>query len=288
MSVGVPLKLPCCLECVLDGTGVTSGEIRDDHHVLDKPGRDAEGLGKLSHYRVAVVEIGADHHMGVVKLARYQPAVVPQLSQPLWRGEANTWQGLSQARYVTHLHERGPSLLAFESELEGTYADVGHHPCSPLGHFHYLTRRRPVRRLTRDRSSAASGRAGSAGGTRVPAARAVIAGLVPVEPVTVRPVTVRSGAGRSAAVTSGCPERGARGAAGVLAAARRAVAGLAGAGVGCLGAVRGGGLGPGGRGDGGERAGGDPVLGGFAVEQVEVGRGAELLEYYRDFMILIS
>jgi hypothetical protein len=32
--------------------------------------------------------------------------VVPPLSQPLWRGAANTRQGLGQACYVTNLHDR--------------------------------------------------------------------------------------------------------------------------------------------------------------------------------------
>jgi hypothetical protein len=104
--------LACCLECIFDGAGVASGEISDDHHVLEIPGRDAEGLGKLPQHRVAVVEIGADHHMRVVKLARDQPAVVPPLSQPPWRGAADARQGPGQACYVTHLHECGPSCFS--------------------------------------------------------------------------------------------------------------------------------------------------------------------------------
>jgi hypothetical protein len=112
LSAGASLKLPRCLECIFDGTSVASGEISDDHHVLDVPGRDAEGLGKLPQHGVAVVEVGANHQMRVVKLARYQPAVVPPLSQPLWCGEADTRQGLGQACYVTHVHERGPSCFA--------------------------------------------------------------------------------------------------------------------------------------------------------------------------------
>jgi hypothetical protein len=34
--------------------------------------------------------------------------VVPPLSQPRWRGAADTRQGLGQPGHVTHLHERGP------------------------------------------------------------------------------------------------------------------------------------------------------------------------------------
>jgi hypothetical protein len=108
LLVGAPLKLPRCLECILDGASVASGQISDNHHVFEVPGRDAEGPGKLPQHRVAVVEIGANHQMRVVKLPRYQPAVVPPLSQPLSRGAADTRQGLGQACHVTHLHERGP------------------------------------------------------------------------------------------------------------------------------------------------------------------------------------
>jgi predicted kinase len=70
--------------------------------------RRAEGIGKLPQQRVAVVEIGADHHMRVVKLPRHQPAVVPPLAHPLWRGVTDASQGLDDACYVTHLHEGGP------------------------------------------------------------------------------------------------------------------------------------------------------------------------------------
>jgi hypothetical protein len=77
------------------------------HHVLDEPGRGAKGLGKLPQQRVAVVEIGANHHMRVVKLPRYQPAVVPPLTQPVGRGEADTCQARGEPCHVIHLHERG-------------------------------------------------------------------------------------------------------------------------------------------------------------------------------------
>ena len=81
-----------------------AGEVSDNHHVLDVPGRDAEGSGKLPQYRVAVVEVGTDHQMHVVKLAGDQPAVVPPLGQPLRRGIAHTRQGLGQAGYIVDVH----------------------------------------------------------------------------------------------------------------------------------------------------------------------------------------
>jgi hypothetical protein len=77
--------VPRCLECILDGTSVASGEIGDDHHVLDVPGRHAEGSGELPEDRGAVVEVGSDHHMGVVKLAGDEPAVVPPLCKTVRR-----------------------------------------------------------------------------------------------------------------------------------------------------------------------------------------------------------
>jgi hypothetical protein len=92
-SVGAALKPPCCFEGILNGASVAPGEVSDNHHVLDVPGRDAEGSRKLPQYRVAVIEIGADHQMHVVKLAGDQPAVVPPLGQPARRGAAHTLQG---------------------------------------------------------------------------------------------------------------------------------------------------------------------------------------------------
>src|SRR6266581_5586969 len=65
-SVGAPLKLPRCIKCILNGPSVTSGEVSDNHHVLGVSGRDAEGPWKLAQYRIAVVEVGTDHHMPVV------------------------------------------------------------------------------------------------------------------------------------------------------------------------------------------------------------------------------
>jgi hypothetical protein len=81
-SVGAALKPPCCFEGILNGASVAPGEVSDNHHVLDVPGRDAEGSGKLPQYRVAVIEIGADRQVHVVKLAGDQPAVVPHWDSP--------------------------------------------------------------------------------------------------------------------------------------------------------------------------------------------------------------
>jgi hypothetical protein len=108
LSASTPLKLPRCLECILDGTSVGSGEIRNDHHVFDVPGRDAERLWKLSQQMVAEVEIGANYQVRIVKLPGYQSAVIPPLKPSLWPGEVHTREGPGHARYVTHLHERGP------------------------------------------------------------------------------------------------------------------------------------------------------------------------------------
>jgi hypothetical protein len=109
LSARTPPKLPRCLECILDGTTVGSGEIRNDHHVLDVSGRDAERLWKLSPQMVAEVEIGANYQVRIVKLPGYQSAVVPPLKPFHWPGEAHTRQSPGHARYVAHLHERGPS-----------------------------------------------------------------------------------------------------------------------------------------------------------------------------------
>lgn len=46
-SVGPPLELPGYFDGILDGSGVASGEVRDDHHVPGIPGRNAEGSGEL-------------------------------------------------------------------------------------------------------------------------------------------------------------------------------------------------------------------------------------------------
>jgi hypothetical protein len=83
LSARTSLKLPRCLECILDGTSVGPGEIRNDHHVLDIPGRDAERLWKLSPQMVAEVEIGANYQVRIVKLPGYQSAVVPPLKPSL-------------------------------------------------------------------------------------------------------------------------------------------------------------------------------------------------------------
>src|SRR5215471_13774885 len=111
-AAGASLKHPRRLEGILNGTSVASGEVSDNHHVLDVPGRDAEGSGKLPQYRVAVIEIGADHHMYVVKLACNQPAVVPPLGQPFRRGAAHTRQALGQAGDIVDVHLRGLPWLS--------------------------------------------------------------------------------------------------------------------------------------------------------------------------------
>jgi hypothetical protein len=103
-SAGTPLQLPCCFKSILDGASVASREISDNHHVLEVPGGHAEGCRKLPQYRVAILKVGADDHMSVVKLARDQPAVIPPLGQPLRRGLAHTRQGPGQPSYITDLH----------------------------------------------------------------------------------------------------------------------------------------------------------------------------------------
>ena len=106
-----PLELPRRLEGILYRTGVAAGEIGYDHHVFRIPGRDAEGRGKLAQHIVAVVEIGADHHLGVVKLTRHQPTVVPPLSQPFSSGTADTRHSLREAGQIIDIHE--PSIATF-------------------------------------------------------------------------------------------------------------------------------------------------------------------------------
>jgi len=69
VSAGAPLKEPRCFEGILDRAGVAIGEVGDNHHVIEVAGRHAEGSGKLPPYQVAVIEIGTDHQMRVVKLA---------------------------------------------------------------------------------------------------------------------------------------------------------------------------------------------------------------------------
>ena len=64
--------------------------------------------GHLSQQMVAEVEIGANYQVRIVKLAGYQSAVVPPLKPSLWPGQAHTRQSPGHARYVAHLHERGP------------------------------------------------------------------------------------------------------------------------------------------------------------------------------------
>jgi hypothetical protein len=103
-SVGAPLELPCSFEGILNSAGVAPVEVGDNHHVLDVPGRDAEGAGKLAQYQVAVFEVGPDHQANVIKLARNQPAVVPPLGQPVRRRAAHARHGRGQAGYLVDLH----------------------------------------------------------------------------------------------------------------------------------------------------------------------------------------
>jgi len=43
-SVGASLKLPRCFEGILNGAIVASGEVSDNHHVLDVSGPDAANI----------------------------------------------------------------------------------------------------------------------------------------------------------------------------------------------------------------------------------------------------
>lgn len=105
--LGAPLKQPRCFDGILDRTRISPGEIGDDHHVLGKTARDTEGFRKLAQHQVASVEVGPDHQMRVVKLARHEPAVVPPLSQTRWRSTAHASQRLGQAGNVINIHWRG-------------------------------------------------------------------------------------------------------------------------------------------------------------------------------------
>ena len=64
--------------------------------MLEILGRHAEGSGELPQDRGAVVEIGPDHHVGVVKLAGDEPALVPPLGQPVRRRPAYPFQRSGQ------------------------------------------------------------------------------------------------------------------------------------------------------------------------------------------------
>jgi hypothetical protein len=103
-SVGTPLKLPRCFEGILDRIRVASSEVSYNHHVLDIPGRDAEGSGELPQYRIAEVEIGPDHQVHMVQLTRDEPAVIPPLGQPVPGSAAHSRQGLGQASDVIQVH----------------------------------------------------------------------------------------------------------------------------------------------------------------------------------------
>jgi hypothetical protein len=98
---GAALKLPGCFERVLDGSGVTAGEIGDDHHVLNESGGDVEGLRELPYHRVAVVEIRTYHQMLGVERTCDQPAAVPPLGQPRASRAPHASQRLSQPSHLT-------------------------------------------------------------------------------------------------------------------------------------------------------------------------------------------
>jgi hypothetical protein len=102
--IGAPLKQPRRFDGILDRPGIGSGEIRDDHHVLGKPARDAEGFRELAQHQVASVEVSPDDHMRVVKLARNQPTVVPPFGQACSRRAAHASQRFGQAGNVINLH----------------------------------------------------------------------------------------------------------------------------------------------------------------------------------------
>ena len=104
LSVGTSLKPPGRFECVLDGTGVASREVGDNHHVLDEPGGDAEGSRKLPQHGIAVAEIGTDHQVRLIKLARDESAVVAPLGQSVPPCAAYAGQVVSQAGHLVDLH----------------------------------------------------------------------------------------------------------------------------------------------------------------------------------------
>jgi hypothetical protein len=95
--------LPRRLDGILDGTSIASGEISHDHHVLDESSRHAEGPRELPQYKGAIVELGSDYHMSVVKLASDKSAVVPPLGQPAHDGAENTVPRLGQPAHLAQL-----------------------------------------------------------------------------------------------------------------------------------------------------------------------------------------
>src|SRR5579863_9876058 len=106
-SVSAALKPPRRLEGVFNGASVALGQVGDDHHVLGVPGRDAEGPGELPHQLVAVIEVGADHQMGLIELAGDQTAVVTPLGQSAGHRAAHARQRPGQPVYLADLQHRG-------------------------------------------------------------------------------------------------------------------------------------------------------------------------------------
>ena len=101
------LKLPRCFDGIRNGSRVAAGEVSDDHHVLYIEGRDGERSRELRHNGIAVIEVGANHQVHIVKLAGDQPAAIPPLGQPLPLGAAHPRQGLGQVAYFVDLHRHG-------------------------------------------------------------------------------------------------------------------------------------------------------------------------------------
>jgi hypothetical protein len=71
-------------------------------------GRDAEGRGKLTQYRIAVVKVSPDHQAGEAELTGDEPAVIPPLHQAIGQGAPHAWQGAGTVAYLIGFHARCP------------------------------------------------------------------------------------------------------------------------------------------------------------------------------------
>jgi hypothetical protein len=109
LSARTSLKLPRCLECILDGTSVGPGEIRNDHHVLDIPGRDAERLWKLS----------PQNGRGSRNRRELPSAHRQAAGLPVWRGTAT--QAVLVARRGAHPPKPRPRVLRHPSPRARTF-----------------------------------------------------------------------------------------------------------------------------------------------------------------------
>ncbi|MBT9254963.1 phosphotransferase [Phycicoccus sp. KQZ13P-1] len=98
------LEPPRSLERVLDGTRITVGEVRHDHHVRGEAGRDAERRGELRDDLVPVVEVRPEHDVGVVELTSDQPAVVPPVGPAVRPGGPHPREPGRQLVQLRHLH----------------------------------------------------------------------------------------------------------------------------------------------------------------------------------------